>query len=87
MVTIKGGREPSGDPFVVPEGGAVERSTASIRGYAASTARTPDESVLFWAENDSLYAITSRSLTVEQLIAIGEGLQPVDATEFLNRIR
>ncbi len=87
VVTIKGGREPSGDPFVVPEGGAVERSTASIRGYAASTARTPDESVLFWAENDSLYAITSRSLTLEQLIAIGEALRPVDADDFLHRIR
>jgi hypothetical protein len=87
VVMIKGGREPSGDPLMVPEGGGVERTTVSIRGHAASAAQTSDDSVLFWAENDSFYAITSRALTVEQLIAIGEGLRPVDADDFLHRIR
>jgi hypothetical protein len=86
-VVIKGGRESSGDPFVVPEGGDVQRSTAKIRERVASTAHSADGAVVFWAENDSHYTLTSRTLTVEQLLALGEGLQPIAADDFYRRIQ
>ena len=86
-VSINGGRESSGQPFIVPEGGGVQRSIASIHGQVASAAQSPDGAVLVWSEYDALYAINSRSLGVEQLIAIGEGLGAVTDDDFLRRIQ
>jgi hypothetical protein len=86
-VVIKGGRESGGQPFVVAEGGDVERSTAVIHGNTASIARTPSGTALFWSEHGSLYTIESSSLPVEELVRIAEGLQPINADELYRRIR
>ncbi len=85
--TIRGGRESSGQSLVVPEGPDVTLTTASIHGSQASAARTPDGSIVVWSENGTLFSISSRSLPVEQLVAIGEGLQPVDAAEFFKKLQ
>jgi hypothetical protein len=86
-ISIKGGRERAGQAFVVPEGRGVERTVVPIRGRTASAAQTPDGSMLFWLENNWPYSLASGPLTIAQLVAVGEGLQPVDTAEFFRRIR
>jgi len=86
-VTIKGGVEVTGAPFVVPEGPGVQRQTAQIRGRVASGARTPDGAVLTWAEHNSLYSITSPTLQIDQLVTIAEGLQVVSEEDFFRRLQ
>ncbi len=87
VVTIKGGVEATGDPFIVPEGPGVQRQTVQIRGHVASGAQTREGAVLYWAENNSRYEITSPTLTLDQLVAIAEGLQPVSEEEFFRRLQ
>jgi hypothetical protein len=86
-VAIRGGRESSGATITVPEGPDVQRSTPNIRGNLASAAQSPDGSDVVWSEDGVVYSITSRSVPVAQLVAIGEGLQPISAAEFFRRLQ
>lgn len=86
-ITIRGGRESGGQTLIVPEGPDVERVTATIHGRSASAARTRDGSVVVWSEDGTLYSINSRSVALDQLAPIGEGLQPIEAGEFFRRLQ
>lgn len=85
--TIRGGRESGGQTLIVPEGPDVERQTASIHGQTASAARTQEGSIVVWSEENTLYSISSRTLPLEQLVPIGEGLQPIDEATFFSRLQ
>ena len=86
-VTIRGGHESNGTSITVPEGPDVQRSTPNIHGNLATAAQSPDGSVVVWSEGDVVYDIDSPSVTVDQLVTIGQGLQPISAAEFFKRIQ
>ena len=84
---LSGGREAGGAAFIVPEGPGVERGTATIRSRVASIARTPEGATVVWSEDGVTYQLTSPTLQVEELVAIGEGLQLITVDEFFRRVQ
>jgi hypothetical protein len=86
-IIIKGGRQSQGGAFVLPEGADVEQVTTTIHGQPASAARRPTDALLIWAENNVYYELSSAAVSVEQLVAAGTGMRPIDPQEFLRRVQ
>jgi hypothetical protein len=84
--TIKSGHERDGTHLLVPEGPGVQRLTGIIHGRTASVARTSSATDVVWSEGGVQYGLTSSTLSVDQLLGLGEALQPVDPDEFYRRL-
>jgi hypothetical protein len=87
VVIARGGAELGGAALVAPEGPGVERVRVTVHGRTASAARTPEGSSIVWTEDGSTTVLSSPSLTIEQLVAIGEALRPVTLDAFFDEIK
>jgi sortase (surface protein transpeptidase) len=85
-ITFKGGHESDGKAFVVPEGPDVEQVNTTIHTLPATAARLAQGAVAVWFERGSYYALSSPSMSVEQLVAFGDRLRPIDEQSFFRNI-
>jgi hypothetical protein len=81
--TLEGGS----NSFLVPEGVDIEHITTEVHGRGATAVRSPEGAAVVWAEHGSFYRISSPSMSVEALVRVANGLEPIDAATFAEHSR
>ncbi len=67
-------RLPPGDAFIVPR--SVQATEVAVRGVRGSAFATATSTTVLWTEAGATYQLSSRSLSVDELVRLADALVP-----------